>query len=258
LQGQPTVKRLSYQLYSSRNFGPLSATLAKLAALGYDNVEGYGALYAQLADLSGLKALLDENGLKMPSGHFGLDMVKSDPDRVISIAETLGVEAVFVPHLAADQRPGDATGWTAFGQRLSKAGAPLRDAGLRFGWHNHDFEFAADGGPHPLDLILEGGADLDLEMDVAWVARAGQDPLAWITKYSDRIVAAHIKDIAPKGECLDEDGWADVGHGTIDWVACMNALESTNCELCVLEHDNPNDDDRFAKRSIAYLNSLQG
>ena len=82
------MKRLSYQLYSSRNFGPLSATLGKLAALGYENVEGYGALYAQLADLSGLKALLDENGLKMPSGHFGLDMVKSDPDRVISIADS--------------------------------------------------------------------------------------------------------------------------------------------------------------------------
>lgn len=247
---------LSYQLYSSRNFGPLKKTLQMVAHLGYGQVEGYGALYASLDDLDGLKAALSENELTMPSGHVGLDMVEQSPDRVISIARALGMTHVFVPHLAADQRPTDDTGWRAFGARLEAAGKPLKDAGLAFGWHNHDFEFSKTGGAHPLDLILEGGPELDLELDVAWVVRGGQDPKAWIEKYADRLVAAHVKDIAAPGECADEDGWADVGQGTMDWAGLMAALKAADCGLFVLEHDNPSDDARFASRSIAFLNSL--
>lgn len=247
---------LSYQLYSSRKFPPLAKTLKMVADLGYKQVEGYGALYASLDDINGLKAALGENGLTMPSGHVGLDMVEADPERVVRIARALGMSHVFVPHLAADQRPTDDDGWRAFGARLSEAGKPLKDAGLSYGWHNHDFEFSKTGTAHPLDLILEGGPDLDLELDVAWVMRGGQDPAAWIEKTAGRLVAAHVKDIAPAGENADEDGWADVGHGTMDWAGLMTALKNTDCQLFVMEHDNPSDDARFASRSIAFLNSL--
>lgn len=247
---------LSYQLYSSRNFPPLTNTLKMVAGLGYKQVEGYGALYASLDDIDGLKAALAENGLTMPSGHVGLDMVEVDPERVIRIARSLGMSHVFVPHLAADQRPTSDDGWREFGARLSEAGKPLKDAGLAFGWHNHDFEFSKVGGAHPLDLILEGGPELDLELDIAWVVRGGQDPVAWIEKTADRLVAAHVKDVTPEGENTAEDGWADVGHGTMDWAGLMTALKRTDCQLFVLEHDNPSDDARFASRSIDYLNSL--
>ncbi len=249
------MTKLSYQLYSSRNFPPVANTLKMVADLGYSQVEGYGGLYATLDDIDGLKGAMDANGLTMPSGHVGLDMIENDPARVLKIAETLGITHIFVPHLVADQRPTTDAGWRDFGARLQKAGQPLRDAGLAFGWHNHDFEFATSGA-HPMDLILEGGPELSVELDVAWVARGGQDPLAWIEKLSDRIVAAHVKDIANAGENADEDGWADVGHGTLDWKALMAALKNTPCQIFVLEHDNPSDDTRFASRSIAFLNSI--
>jgi sugar phosphate isomerase/epimerase len=102
----------------------------------------------------------------------------------------------------------------------------------------------------PLDLILAGDPKLALELDVAWTVKGGQDPLAWIEAYSDRIVAAHVKDIAPEGQCVDEDGWADVGHGVMDWPAIMAALRKTKARWFVMEHDNPNDHVRFARRSI--------
>ena len=47
--------------------------------------------------------------------------------------------------------------------------------------------------------------------------RGGADPLEWMRPYGNRITAVHVKDIAPAGESADEDGWADVGHGTVDW-----------------------------------------
>ena len=66
----------------------------------------------------------------------------------------------------------------------------------------------------------------------------------------------HVKDIAPAGENANEDGWADVGHGTMDWDALYAAAKQfTNARYFVMEHDNPADVDRFASRSIATVNA---
>lgn len=139
------MTELGFQLYSARNFQPFSDILKKLSAAYYKQVEGYGAMYASLdeAGLKGLRAELDANGLTMPTGHFGLDLLEGDPKKALNIAKVLGVEAIYCPYLMPDQRPTDATGWFAFGKRLQEAGKPFVDAGLTFGWHNHDFEFKA-------------------------------------------------------------------------------------------------------------------
>lgn len=246
----------SYQLYSSRNFPPLADTLKMLGKLGYTHVEGYGALYADAGKVAELKANLADSGLTMPTGHFGLDQVRSDPDRVLEIAETFDMEAIIIPAIAKEERSKDAAGWRALGETLGKAGEPIWAAGRKFGWHNHDFEFVATPeGEMPLDLIMADPRFM-LELDVAWVARGNQDPLAWIEKYKDRLIAAHVKDIAPAGENLDEDGWADVGDGVLDWKGIMAALRGTSARYFVVEHDNPSDDRRFAERSLAAARSL--
>lgn len=243
---------LSYQLYSSRNFPPLADTLAMLAGAGYGGVEGYGGLFGDDDAVEALRTGLADTGLAMLTAHFGLPMLEEAPERVLAIARTLGIRRIFCPHIAAPDRPGDATGWRAFGARLQAAGAPYRAAGLGFGWHNHDFEFVAtQDGAIPIAEILTGGPDLDWEMDVAWIIRGGADPLDWIARHGPRITAAHVKDIAPAGEATDEDGWADVGHGTVDWPACIAALRAAGCGHFVMEHDNPSDHRRFATRSIA-------
>ena len=193
----------------------------------------------------------------MSTGHFGLSMIEENPKFVIEIAQAVGMKKVYCPHVQAADRPNDGKGWRDFGKRLNKAGKKLRAAGLGFGWHNHDFEFAgtADGAV-PMFEILKGGADLEWEMDVAWVVRGGSDPLAWIAAFGDRITAAHVKDIAPRGEKLNEDGWADLGQGTVDWKSIMKALKRTACKHFVMEHDNPSDDKRFASVSLAAAKAL--
>jgi sugar phosphate isomerase/epimerase len=247
----------SYQLYSSRNFPPTADTLKMLADLGYDGAEGFGGLYADQATLDAMAAALAATGLKMRSGHFGIEQVEDTPDWAITVAKTLGMDTVIVPWLHPDQRPTDAAGWHALGARLQKAGAPLRAAGLKFGWHNHDFEFfALPDGTIPQTALFDGGPDLAWEMDVAWVVRGGADPLAWIDAHKGRIVAAHVKDIAPMGENLAEDGWADVGHGTIDWPAIYAALTAIGVDNFVMEHDNPSDHKRFATRALASVKSF--
>ncbi|QDY69015.1 sugar phosphate isomerase/epimerase family protein [Qingshengfaniella alkalisoli] len=248
----------SYQLYSSRNFPPLSDTLAMLAGLGYKQVEGFGGLYANLDDLDALKEDLTANDLHMATGHVGLEMMRDESARILAVAEALNMKAVFVPAIGPDQRSQKAADWEKLGKDLAEIGKPYWDSGLTFGWHNHDFEFATvDSDDKPLDLILQGSDQLALELDVAWVVRGGEDPLKWIDKYADRIVAAHLKDIAPEGDCTDEDGWADLGQGVMDWKTIMATLrEKTKAQFFVMEHDNPSDHKRFASRSIEAAKQL--
>jgi sugar phosphate isomerase/epimerase len=250
------MTQFSYQLYSSRNFGPLSKTLEMLAKAGYAQVEGWGGLYANLDQLDALKADLAKNNLKMTSGHVGFDQVQGEPKRVIEIAKALGLQAVFVPAPPTpDYREGKGD-WAELAKALGEAGKPYWDAGLDFGYHNHHWEFTPQNGAVPLDLILGADPRMQLEFDVAWGIKAGQDPLATIAKYKDQLVAAHVKDLAPAGENADEDGWADVGTGVMDWTGIMAALKGAGVKLFVMEHDNPKDDARFAKRSIENANKL--
>jgi sugar phosphate isomerase/epimerase len=247
----------SYQLYSSRNFPPLADTLTMLSGLGYKQVEGYGALYADAAKVAELTRYLSASGLRMPTGHFSLEMLENDPARVLEIARAVGIETIYCPYLVPDQRPTTGAEYGAFGRRLQDAGAPYRDAGLGFGWHNHDFEFRkTPDGAIPQEAIFEGGPDLEWEADIAWVIKGGVDPLDWIKTYGKRITSVHLKDIAPAGENADEDGWADLGQGTVDWKGLMAALKGTGVKYFVMEHDNPKDDRRFAERSLAAAQKL--
>ena len=247
------MQEYSYQLYSSRNFGPLRDTLRMVAETGYAAVECFGDLLSSSELADGLA----ETGLRLPTAHLALDAIESDPDRIIGLATGLGVENVYAPFLMPGERPAASAGWTEFGQRLAAAGRPLMDAGLGFGWHNHDFEFrACEDGRMPIDCILGADERLLLELDIAWVQVAGEDPLPWIDRFAQRLGAVHMKDIAPKGTCSDEDGWADVGHGVMDWRSISSAVDRTSVRHRVIEHDNPSDDRRFAERSLASARSF--
>jgi len=244
---------ISYQMYGSRNWA-LPETFAMLSAAGFTEVEGYGGIYG---DLDGLQACLHENKLRMTTGHFDLSVIVNDPQRVIDVANRFGMEAVFAPYLTDDARPSDLAGWQAFANDLVEAGKPLQAAGLTFGWHNHDFELLDLGaGVTALDVIAQASPDLKLELDIGWVIRAGQDPVATIHKYANQISVVHIKDIAAQGAGLDEDGWSDVGHGVVDWAPIHAALQAAGVGRYVIEHDNPNDHHRFATRSLDSVTAL--
>ncbi|MEP3278439.1 MAG: sugar phosphate isomerase/epimerase [Stappiaceae bacterium] len=245
---------LSYQLYSSREFPPLADTLKLLADIGYKSVEAYGGL---LDDPDTLDSALSASGLSLDSSHVGLDALESKPDWVAEIAQRFGIKSLFCPFLMSDQRPETADGWREFGARLGRIDETFSSNGVRVGWHNHDFEFVPlPTGERPMDLILEGAPSLQWEADVAWIVRGGVDPMAYLQKYGDRITALHIKDIAPAGNCADEDGWADVGHGTMDWSALLKAASTLNVKHYVMEHDKPNDHERFARRSFASVQAI--
>jgi sugar phosphate isomerase/epimerase len=239
----------SFQLYSARNFPPIESFFRKLSSLGYAQVEGFGSLYSGAERLA---ASLGNNGLAMPTGHFGLDQLK-DFSSAMRTAETLGVRTLICPAIPKDQRSQGGAKWVELAETLAGLAAIYEKAGFGFGWHNHDFEFVASpDGRMPMSILLDLAPTLQWELDVAWLVKGRQTPATWLDKYGDRITAIHVKDIAAPGKAESEDGWADVGHGTLDWKGLYSAIKAkTKAQYFVMEHDNPSDVGRFAARSIA-------
>jgi len=240
---------ISYQLYSSRNFPDLRRQAAMLAGLGLTHVEPFGGLFA---DPHALAGVLAANGLDAPTAHVGAPSWRGEFEAMAKALRQLNVQTAFMPAVPQAEREQDRAGWERVGKELSDYARRLKDHGIRFGWHNHAFEMVRlPDGSMPLDWILGEDPDVLWQVDVAWASRGGQDPAALIRRYGERVISFHVKDIAPPGECGDEDGWADVGHGTMDWAALLPAMRATPATTWVLEHDNPSDDARFAARSFA-------
>lgn len=247
--------RISFQVYSARNFPPVDTVLQGLAAIGYDAIEPYAGNY--LDDPKGFRAKADALGLAIPTAHVPLQLLDEDRAKAIDIAKTLGLETVIVPHVGGDARPKDVAGWKAFGQRFGEHAAALKAAGLKLAWHNHDFEYMPlPDGSRPIDHILVSN-DVLFEPDVAWIARANSDIPTEVDKYASKVAAFHIKDTAPAGVTKD-DGWTDVGAGTIDWKKIWPAIAKTGATLLVMENDNPSDWRSFAQNSYKYVAGLTG
>jgi sugar phosphate isomerase/epimerase len=240
------IDALSFQLYSARAMEPLERQFAMLAGLGYKRVEPFGGL---LGDPARLKRLLDQHGMTAPTCHVGLDRLRADLTATIAICRDLGVQTVFAPAPPIGERDGDEAKWRALGQELAQLGRRVTAEGLGFGWHNHNWEYQKADGRFYLDVMFAEAPDLLWQADLAWIARGGGDPVAELRRHKSRVVSCHIKDIAPAGQCVDEDGWADPGHGVLDWTSIRAATTEAGVKSLVVEHDKPNDVARFARRA---------
>ncbi len=247
---------LSFQMFSSRAAATLEAQLSLLSELGYTDVQPFFfGVPEDIAALDDYVALLGKYNLKAKSGHFTFEVFDHSPDLVAEIAKKFGMWLVVIPWINPEDRPATAKGWQAIGARLAQYTSEMKARGLTFAYHNHEFEMAllADGS-YPIDHLL--GDTVPFEPDLAWMVVGGADPLHWLKKYAGRIPAVHVKDVAPAGEALDEKGFADLGHGTLDWQALWDASVAAGSQLMIVEHDLPSDWTRFARRSIETMRRI--
>jgi sugar phosphate isomerase/epimerase len=233
------------QLYSARNFQPWQTVLETTAAVGYDGVEPFAAVFG---DAKAFRLLADRSGLSLPSAHVPLQVLEEDPEEgAFAVSRALGTELIVIPYLSAEERPTTRTAADALAARLAAARIRAEEAGFGFAYHNHDFEFVRlEDGSQLMDVLLTADPGLNWEADIGWLIRAGEAPLIWLERYAERIVAVHLKDYVG-GE--SEGGWADLGHGPTDYAPIFAKLATLpKLRYCVAEHDDPSDFGRFARR----------
>jgi sugar phosphate isomerase/epimerase len=180
--------------------------------------------------------------------------LRGDLDGVVAFNRAIGNTTLVVPYLDKKDRPTDAAGWTTLGQELGRIATQLRAKGMRLAYHNHDFELVDFDGRTGLELLFAAaGPDLQTELDLAWVARAGYDPAVMLATFQGRVFAVHAKDNAPKGQAEDEGGFAAVGQGTLDWSAILPAAAEAGVQWYIVEHDQPRDPAKVIQAGADYL-----
>lgn len=249
--------RLSIQLYTLRSLENLDRILDTVAQAGYRNVETVGS---HLDDADNVAAKLKDRGLKASSSHVSLAALREKPDAVVRACRTLGFKDLFMPAVPPEQRDMDAAGWRALGRELGEMARHFEKEGIRLGYHNHHWELKPkDGHKTALELIFEEaeGSPLTWQVDVAWLVRGNVDPKAWIDRYRDRVAAAHVKDIAPPGQNEDQDGWADVGSGVLNWRDLWKSCRAAGAGWMVVEHDKPADPAKTTRASFEFLRTIE-
>ena len=225
-------------MYTLRDFTKtpedLDSTLGKVAAIGYPAVQlsAVGAWDAGLIDAAGVRALLDKHGLACCATHRPTKRLLEATDEEIAIHRTLGCDYVAVGSIAGDYGMEPAS-YARFLEDFRPVIAPMKAAGIRFGFHNHALEFRRRGVEH-YDLLL-AEPELQLEIDVYWVAVAGLDPAKLLRRAAGRILAVHLKDLEVLG--WEAPTFAPVGEGNLDWGLILEACRTGGTEWAIVEQD---------------------
>jgi sugar phosphate isomerase/epimerase len=247
------LDRIGVQLYTVRDAveRDLEGTLTRVAAIGYQEVEfaGYaGRTAAQVRDA------VRRAGLSAPSAHVPLADLGPGWNRILDDAHTVGHRYLVIPWLDEKERP-NLDAYRRIADRLNRAGEAASRAGLRLAYHNHDFEFTPMENRLPYDVLLESTDPgyLQLELDLYWITKGGQDPLAYFARWPGRFRLAHVKDSAGP----PEHHMADVGAGTIEWARIFAHRKQAGMEHFFVEHDDPPDPFASIAASHAYLKDLE-
>jgi len=229
--------RIGVQLYTVRDAAAkdLPGTLARIAEIGYRDVEfaGYhGRTPAEIRDL------LTRFNLGAPSSHIPVASLRGDWKKALDEAKTIGHEFVTIPWLG-DGDTSSVDAWKRVAELFNRGGADAKAAGLRFAYHNHDFEFRRIGDVVPFDVLLAetDPALVSYEMDIYWLVKAGHDPMAYFTRYPNRFTMVQVKDSAGP----PEHRMVDVGAGAIDFARVLPRAVASGVKHVFVEHDQPAD-----------------
>jgi len=252
-----------------------AGTLKAVAAAGYTAVE-----LSPLAKTPAkeLKKMVDDTGLKNPSGHYLLQDLMSKLPEMIELAKLFGQEymIVTVPWVADATRfkPDPEGGefalfmavikgltlddWKWNAEQFNKIGEQVKKARLQLGYHNHNFEwkkFDSDvsgttGGRvtgYDEFLRLTDAGLVKLELDCGWATVAGQDPTAYLVKYPERYRLLHVKDFkrgfTPRTTLFEKDAGTPVptelGRGGIDYSRVLAAAKKAEIRALFVEQEPP-------------------
>ena len=249
--GSARLEPLGVQLYTVRAEmeNGVEATLERVAAIGYEEVEFAGYFGHSPTEIRGMLA---RTGLRSPATHIQPAFDTDAWARALDDANEVGHEYVVVASIPGSMRA-DLDAWRRTAEAMTGAAERAQAAGLGYAYHNHDFEFVEMDGRVAFDVFCEE-SDPDLvmiELDLFWIIHGGGDPVAFFNRWPGRVPMVHVKDRTPEGEM------ADVGAGVIDWPGLFQHIDHAGMKHFLVEHDRPDGPFRSIEASYRYLSELE-
>jgi len=200
---------LGLQLYSVRDDmkkDPIG-TLTQLAKMGYKNVEHANYINRKFYGYTAaeFKKILDDLGLKMPSGHTVMGKNHWDAEKkvfsdswkyTIEDAGYMGQKYVISPSMEESMRT-TYDDMLRYMEVFNKCGELCQKMGIKFGYHNHSFEFSEKLNDIKVFDIMMKNMDPKLvimQLDIGNMYIAGAKALDILGQYPGRFEMLHVKD----------------------------------------------------------------
>ena len=218
-----------------------------LELASYENGKFYGYLPADF------KKMANDLGMEIISSHAGVSPRGITSDEAKKMAEDhakVGAKYCMQPYIADEDRKSIA-GFQKMVADWNKVGRIMKDNGVQFGYHNHNFEFGTVEGKVPYFDVFLAEMDKDLmtmEIDLFWAIKAGINPIELFKKYPGRFQLFHIKDMytkeAPFFKTQSSD-FAPVGAGLINFREILAAKNIAGMKYMFVEQDSTKDGKPF-------------
>ena len=263
----PRKKLIGLQLYTVRDAMEKdpSATLARVAQIGYNSVEGASYTGSQKfygMDTKTFAQVLKQNGLIMPSSHYRLGEEKTNGEvlkgtmlhnwsKAVDDASAVGIKYMVCAWLSPAER-GTLDHYKYLAEQLNKAGETCKKHGIQLCYHNHDFEFDKQGDQYPYDIILNKTDKnlVKMEVDLYWLKKAGQDPVALFKKHPGRFPLWHVKDM----DKTPQHAFTEVGNGIINFKEIFAHADKAGLKYFFVEEDKcPGSPFDSITQSITYI-----
>ena len=184
------------QLYTVRKemMEDAVGTLQKLAAIGIKQIESAASEKGYYYGLkpAEIKKICSDLGMTLRSGHIQLN---EKWEQTMADAEISGQEYLICSSMPSHGQTVE--NYKMVAAAFNKAGKESKKRGLKFGYHNHDFEFEQQDGKILYDVLLENTDPslVGMELDLGWVVASGNDPFAYFKKHPGRFPLWHLKDM---------------------------------------------------------------
>ncbi len=251
------MMKIGAQLYTVREYtktlDDFAETLKKVADIGYDTVQVSGTC---AFEAEWLKEQLDKNDLVCAITHTAPGRICGETEKVIAEHKTFGCGYIGLGSMPGELHSNPA-GLNAFVEMFAPAAKKISEAGLKFMYHNHGFEFEKANGVTLLERIADAfpADQLGFTLDSYWVQYGGGDPAAWIEKLNGRVECIHLKDMKFAG---DRQQMAYIGEGNINFDRYLAACEKSGTKYALVEQDDCQGRDPFfcLKKSYEYLTAM--
>lgn len=243
------------QIYSVRNQlnEDFEGTMEQVAKVGYKHIEGYGlgtdGMFLSKISSRQYAKVIKDLGMELKATHCSYAEA-SEAQKMIDAARETGMEHLIVPY-TPDHIRQTADGWKKVAENYNKLGELCNQVGLKFGYHNHAFEFETLDGIIPQELLIES-TDADkvhFEADLFWVTKGGYDPLKLLKKYPGRINLLHVKDATPALE------GTTVGEGIIDFETIFKVGRADSVVGYFIEDEREDDPFMNIKADYEYMSN---
>jgi len=241
------------QLYSVRaamKADPLG-TLKQLSDMGYRHVEHANYVNRKFYgwSVSEFKKILNGFGMSMPSGHTVLDAKHWDASKkdftnewkyTVEDAAAMGQSFVISPWLEESKRKsmGDLK---SFMEVFNRSGEFCKKFGMKFGYHNHDFEFSEKVEGKVLYDIILAETDPNLvmqQLDIGNMLNGGGKALEVMQQYPGRFESMHVKDEIKATEGHEPFESTILGKGVVPIKAIIDLGRASGTKHFIIEQES--------------------